>query len=198
ISVRVPSEQVALVGYPMIDASGELVATLPIARRYQKVHARPASEVRSWKVLNQLLSNGVEALFGNRIIRERRVAIERVPYDLSRLRKVPAQHWLRGHKTLQNHAGPAPPSFVVAEVEGLVFANAAAGVGAELVIGKSRSAGSGAEELACLERAVPKEIVRYAMEGVTAAFAHHVGTGCPVSIGRDHKVGAGLNLREDV
>src|SRR2546426_8522456 len=150
----------------MIDAPGELVAPLPIARGDQEVHAGAARQVRRGEVLNQFLSDRIEAVFGDDIIRERRVAISRISGDFPRLRKVPAQHVLGGDEALQNHARPAPPRFVVAEVEGLILADAPAGVAAELVIRKSGSACGWPEELACLECAVADEVVGYAVERV--------------------------------
>src|SRR5438067_8767159 len=116
----------------MIDAPRELVAALPVARCYQEVYARAARQVRSREVLNQLLSDGIEPVLGNEITREGRIAIERIPDDFPRLRKIAAQHLLRRHEPLQDHTRPAAAPFVIAEVEGLVLADTPAGIEAEL------------------------------------------------------------------
>ena len=72
------------------------------------------------------------------------------------------------------------------------------GTSVERLARVTRRAGSGAEELSRLKRAVAEEIISYTVEGVAAAFGHHVNPRRPVAIGRVHEIFLDFKLRHVV
>src|SRR5581483_10483884 len=182
----------------VVNAAGNLVSPLPIARRNQVIDPRASHQIGLRKVGKELLTQLIKTRGGNDVVWERCIAVQRVEDCLSNAGKISSQHFRGRNQSLKDIARAPPPPFVVGEEKRLVLANRTSDVSAVLVIGEARSSGGRAEELSRLERAVADEIVSNSVEAVCSALGDHVEKGRAVAVRRIHEIGHYLELGKRV